>query len=445
MAELKLCNCQQTNPMNGARHIKIACFIFLFAWISFFPEPVQAQYWFYAKIFFGIFLLVLSLGKKFPRGFLSRQDLPLWLFLACVFSGTISALDKNLAFQTYLYILFTFAGLFYIGKNLCDSDQDRMAICIIICICGSLVALIGSMELYYGRNILYEQFISNPFYAKFIGPALPAGIERYERYTCRPMSTQSEPSILAAYLLFCLPFSLYLFRSQSLRLRLLGIFSSLFYILMIILSLSRIALLGLVASLLVYLWYNKQRKRIIAVFFCLAVLMLAGTYFQKSKLSRYGFSEMIYGKYDSLISEHRFTRVAMTARIIKEHPFFGLGFNHFRIRFNEYCDKEEKGNVPYEYMVPDNMYLAFLAETGIVGTAGFLIFIIFLLRRILKAFNRMVDGASRRFLSAASAALAGLLVHMAGYELFYWYNPYMLFCLTCGFIASVTQDKPLIK
>ncbi len=373
------------------------------------------------------------------------HDWPVWLFLICMFSGTVSALDRNLALQTYFYIILTFAALFYIGKGLCDSDQDRNTLCMVICICGSLIALIGSIELYYGRNILYERFINNPFYERFIGPSLPIGLERYERYTCRPMSTQLEPSIFAAYLLFCLPFSLYFFKNKSIYLRLLGILSSLLYIVMIILSLSRIALLGLIASLSVYLWYNKHKKIILVVLMCLILLMLAGSCCPNSKLSRFGVAEMVYGRYDSIISEHRSSRVIMTARIIKENPLFGIGFNHFRIRFNEYCNEKEKGNVPYEYMIPDNMYLTFLAETGIVGTAGFLIFIFLLFKQAIKAFKRLGDGSQRQFLLVVITALVGLLVNMAAYELFYWYNPYMLFCLACGLIASVIKDERLIN
>jgi O-antigen ligase len=135
----------------------------------------------------------------------------------------------------------------------------------------------------------------------------------------------------------------------------------------------------------------------------------------------------------------------MTARIIKENPLFGIGFNHFRIRFNEYCNEKEKGNVPYEYMIPDNMYLTFLAETGIVGTAGFLIFIFLLFKQAIKAFKRLGDGSQRQFLLVVITALVGLLVNMAAYELFYWYNPYMLFCLACGLIASVIKDERLIN
>ena len=131
---------------------------------------------------------------------------------------------------------------------------------------------------------------------------------------------------------------------------------------------------------------------------------------------------MIAGSYDSIISPYRLTRVKMTFKILKDHPLFGIGFNHFRIRFNEYCPPEDRGRELYEFMIPDNMYLTFLAETGLLGASGFLVFIFLLFKR---GFKRIIPISS----------LAGLLVNMGAYELFYWYNPYMFFCLLCGFVG----------
>ena len=44
--------------------------------------------------------------------------------------------------------------------------------------------------------------------------------------------------------------------------------------------------------------------------------------------------------------------------------------------------------------------------------------------------------SKKQILLVSMSALVGLLVSMGGYELFYWNNPYMLFCLLCGFITA---------
>ncbi|MEK6659739.1 MAG: hypothetical protein AABY36_08680, partial [Campylobacterota bacterium] len=90
-------------------------------------------------------------------------------------------LSKNLAFATYLYLVITLFFLFYIGKGLYIYGEDRDKVCLVICICSGLVAIIGTLELYFGKNILYENFIVNPYY------------ERYVRYYPRLMSTQFNP------------------------------------------------------------------------------------------------------------------------------------------------------------------------------------------------------------------------------------------------------------
>ncbi len=59
----------------------------------------------------------------------------------------------------------------------------------------------------------------------------------------------------------------------------------------------------------------------------------------------------------------------MTFNMLKDHPFFGVGFKNFRVKFNRYkIDKNE--NTPMEFRIPDNMYLTLLAETGVVGFSG---------------------------------------------------------------------------
>ena len=108
------------------------------------------------------------------------------------------------------------------------------------------------------------------------------------------------------------------------------------------------------------------------------------------------------------------------------------------MRFYEYY--AGTGRELYEFMIPDNMYLTFLAETGIIGTSGFLIFIFFLLKRGFKSFKESVDENKKEILLICLSALIGLLVNMGAYELFYWNNPYILFCLICGFIQGAIKN-----
>jgi len=121
----------------------------------------------------------------------------LWLFLICLLPNIFIATDENLALNTYLYLAITLIFLFYIGKVLYYSYQDINTVNIVICICSGFVVSLIIFELIFGFNPLYEHFIENPFY------------ERYILGRVRPMSTLFNPAPLASYLLLSLPFSIY--------------------------------------------------------------------------------------------------------------------------------------------------------------------------------------------------------------------------------------------
>jgi O-antigen ligase len=407
-------------------YLKTAFFIILFAWISFFPQPLQERYGIYVRVYLGVFLLILLMSKKYLRLSFSGRDWPLWLFLISMLSGMIFATDRNTAWAAYIYLSATFFTLFYIGKSLYHYEKDRFTLSLIICISGCLVAFIGLMELYFGKNIIYENLIFNPFY------------KRYIKLYPRPMSTQFNPAVLGSYLIGCLPFSLYFLKNRSLILRTLGIFASSSCILVILSTSSRGVFLGFISMLLFYFWMNK-RKKIVYLFLLLSVIFILTCSPNKdSGLNRFSLTRMIAGSYDSAVSGYRLDRINMTIKILRDYPFFGIGLNHFRIRFKDYKDYyDEKGAKEfYEFMIPDNMYLALLSEIGFIGALGFFIFLLYLFKNGLMQIGRIQDMDQRQMIIIPMSALVGLLVNMGAYDLFYWNNPFSLFCLICGFIQS---------
>jgi len=405
---------------------KIVPIIFLFAWISFFPEPVQGQYFVAVRGIMAVFLAFFLLGKNRKIHLFSIADWPLWLFLTSLSVNVFFAMNRDIAFNTYTYLVITFFLLFYIGKSIFNSSKDRMFIGMIICTCACVIVFIGFLELHFGKNILYEKFIDNPFY------------ERYIRCDVRMMSTQFNPSVLASFILGCLPFCFYLAGAKTFFPRKLGIISLILCVSGIILGFSRGVFLGLIAMSVFYLWNAGKRKWLIAMLLGF-ILFISFCSFQKNtNISRFGFHKMVYGYSDSIVSGYRLQRVEMALKMFKEQPFAGIGLNHFRLRFNEFCRAGDSGNEIYEFMIPDNMYLTFLAETGLIGTFGFLIFIFFLFKR---GFKKMKEAHDKQALLVPMSALAGLLANMGAYELFYWNNPYMLFCVICGFIYGAAMSE----
>jgi O-antigen ligase len=126
-------------------------------------------------------------------------------------------------------------------------------------------------------------------------------------------------------------------------------------------------------------------------------------------------------------------------RMAKDHPLSGVGFRHFRTRFDEYRIGNEE-DYGYEFEIPDNMYLSLLSETGMMGLSVFIVFIFYLFKNGFAALRgKRLGLKEKEFLLLCMSGVAALLVNMAAYDMFYWYNPFALFCVLCGAIAAFSS------
>ncbi len=393
-------------------------------WVSFFPEPVQIKYQAVIKLI--ILLLFFFLWFRANKSMVSRKNLPLLVFLFCLSGGVISAKDKLLAMETYSGIALPLFSLCLISAVIFSSEERFILAAKTICIFSMIVALWGIADLLLGKNILYERLIYNQYYDRYLACA----------YFRRPLSTQFNPAPLGTYLLACIPFGLFLAQQRKSFLRILGILSPGINITVLILTFSRAAFAGLIAAVLFFLWFKRKK---------LAALFIAGIFVLTVTISsfvgpgrgfdRFGVKGMIFGQdYTSPLSNYRMERVRMVSAMLKDYPLFGIGLNHIRTRFFDYFP--EKREVGYEWRIADNMYLTLLAETGIFGFTGFLIFILYLFREGIRSLHKLNQGVRKEMLMVGLSALLGLLVNMSGYELFYWHIPFYLFCLLCGLVIS---------
>ncbi len=409
---------------------KVGAIISLFGWISLFPQPIQADYHLAFKFFLIVFFIFLLIEKKDIKSIFSKKDWPLWLFLVSMLGGIIHADNKQLATRTYFDIALILFFVYYLARELFSSKKYAFIIIKTICIFSIVVALFGVFELVFRKNPIYEYLIYNPFYQRYINwPIIP-----------RLMSTQFHPPILGSYLLACLPFGILLAKQKNLISRRLGIVSVILGMIVIILTFSRGAFLGLIFFILFYFWKTKKITH-----FILFVLILTLVITLCSQITiryeedyipvpfRFGFKSLIYGSHASIFSEYRYQRLIMTLQMVRDYPFFGVGLMQFREKFDYYYTGPYK--VPYEFKIADNMYLTILAETGIIGFIGFCIFIFSLLKAGLKKLQIEQDKQRRNMTLVAMCGLIGLLVNMGGYELFYWHSPYILFCFLCGILA----------
>ena len=243
----------------------------------------------------------------------------------------------------------------------------------------------------------------------------------------RPNALTGDPNHLAIMLLLPLlvisPIYLRLERRHPLRLKLALLIA--FLLLVELATLSRSGLLGLIVGALVLLVPYRRLLRTWAaavplVLVAIPVLLEAYQrqhYFAtviRSRVSTSGKGTTAhFGVYDFIPD------------VLRMHPLFGLGYNNFSVYYEFVTGKSNWG--------PHSYYVSLMVEGGIVGTALFAAFLVYLLHRlgVARRIGRLLAAAgnpeARRVRPLAwgmTAALVGTLAANAFYltlSLFYFF------------------------
>jgi hypothetical protein len=127
-------------------------------------------------------------------------------------------------------------------------------------------------------------------------------------------------------------------------------------------------------------------------------------------------------------------------RMFEQHPILGVGPGNYRLVLRHFIECYS-GDVFYAH----NLYLEFLADTGIVGVVVFVGFVCFLLRLIWQ----MADGVTPAsgtgdesiWLASASGALFAFLLHgITDYFLAYT-GFYLLFWMNVAIVAALADER----
>jgi O-antigen ligase len=133
----------------------------------------------------------------------------------------------------------------------------------------------------------------------------------------------------------------------------------------------------------------------------LVALVLIGLPFEASIANR--FTSNDYGSAHS-----RIALAQMAKGMIRDHPIFGVGANNYALVLPRY-ETAQFGNA-WHYTVHDK-YLLVWAETGAIGLAAFLAFLLVTLKRgwsIVRTKDRLLGPIAL----GLSAGLCGQLAHM---------------------------------
>lgn len=411
-----------------ALRIILIFFIFLFlAWISLFDQTLQLKYKDITLLGLCIFC-VLSFMYKGQFKF-SKVDLALFVYLFIVTLTIPFSENKPAALYWYRLYILPIPLIYLAVRNL--GEKFILPIALGIFVCSSIIALFGLFEIIFRRNIIYEFWVENQYYHRFI------------QDTPRIMSTLMHPTVFGSYLLGCLPFSFFLVSKMRNPYKMFVKLSIPICVLGIIFSFSRGNLAGLIGLSVVYLYLTNRRRYIKYIFIGLTVLILLSS---TILLHDFQFLRLSLPEISSDWWKIHLEKSDITLKILKKYPLSGIGLNHYRLNFNEYSSEDYKrleekakkrGRDPFEWKIADNMYLSILAETGLLGFSTFMLFLFLLFKKSSVLLKLIKDTKEKEFLIACICGIVGLLVSMNTYDLLYWINPFLLFWFLAGIHSSV--------
>jgi O-antigen ligase len=400
----------------------IAGFIAVFGWISLFP---MYRSWAWRAAVFLPLLILLVVEKRSARFLWDGSNWPLWLMLAAFTAAMKNVVNPGEAWPRYFHLVFLLAASFAIGRGLFERPRLWEPLLLVMTALAGAVGLYALLEAATGLNPLYAFWTRSPFYGRY------AAVHT-------PLATQFHPAALATYLLLALPFAFHLSRQAEGRARRAGAWGSVIILVAFLVSLSRSSFLGLAAMTVFYHVIRGHYRRLLAAA-ALLLLFVTVASFMPPPLYRMGFKGILTYK-GGIFSEYRLERIGMGFAMLRDHPFCGVGVYHFKLLFPLYHPRPEAlADVPYELYTSDNMYPTLIGEMGLVGLAAFLALVGTLLWRGLRRYPRTPDARHQFLVLAAMCSLVGLCLSMAGYDLFYWPGPYLMFGLVCGILAGVVS------
>jgi len=259
----------------------------------------------------------------------------------------------------------------------------------------------------------------------------------------RMMSTQIHPAPLGTYFVAIFPLSIALFLKEKNRLlRSFAIFYIAIIFIGINLTFSRGAFLGAFVSILIMVIFLSKRKKEIFVLLSILIFAMIILISSSSYLSGY-FSFWRYsfgGLTLKIYYLRKIERFIMMLRMIKEHPFFGVGFGHFRVFFDSYTTNLASV-YSYDGKIADCMHITFLAETGLLGFGSFLIFVISLLKKVSISLKLTSSYEDKLFLLCFLSGFSAILAIFLTYDVLYWIAPSYLFWSYAGILSSFGRTK----
>ena len=340
----------------------------------------------------------------------------LCLFLVVYLAGYYS-LESGQAVQQYakgfikfgIHFLFLLLGVIYLSRH---SRRFYMRTLGFFAAGMVLNAAYGVLQLLAARS---GRNLDNTVISPITGGTSSInvyGIFEQTGFIYRPNALTGDPNHLGIMLMLPLliltPLYLRLERGHPWKLK-LGI-SLAFLLIVEVLTLSRSGIGGLILGTLLLAF--PYRRRILSKQVVIPIAVIALGFVALIATSPDYFLKVIGSRFETSgkSSSAHFSVYDFVPQILHSHPIFGLGLNNFAVYYQEVTGLANWG--------PHSYYVALIVETGLVGTALFAAFLIYLFvrtafaRRLGRELSGRGDPAGARVTPLAwgmTAALVGTL------------------------------------
>jgi O-antigen ligase len=394
----------------------------------------------YAHVGVSLLVGILWYAQRRKGVLEALRRLPLgWPVVAVFLTGIVSSLGAKQPLMSTAKVLYYFltGGLLYLVFVDLLYCRERVRFLLYLFLATAYVAsCYGLLEFVTGQNLLYNRFFSpeNEAYRRLIPDPW---------FGRRIVGTIGHPVILGSYLVLVFPISLSVALTARKRWQqavfLIGTLSVLGALLF---TFTRGAWLAGVVSIGIYLKLRGTKH--------LLVLPLAIAVFAVVVLSFSGIGEVVEERfkdaYDNYIlnftSTTRGAAYGYVAAISAKYPLMGLGTGMYRFKAYEL---RRTLDIPTPLGVldtPDNMYLMWLAENGVMGLIAAVYVLALLFRELWKAGRKEIDPARQDLAWGFIAAFAGLCVDMLTVDVLYFHVTRTIFWIVMGIAVVLVIPKP---
>lgn len=321
-------------------------------------------------------------GSRLKKGVLLLAGVAVISLLVSSQHANVNAYRSLVRLLSYLAVFFAISGWV----------EDRRQVTTIVKVI--LVSTIGVAL--FGFYQVYERAYTDLYFRLY-----PLQEDALEPWTGRITSFLFHFNFLAGYLNLVLPFSIACMtfaRTRGLRILALTCHSAAGAALYF--TGSRGGLIAYSGMLLISIWFLKP-KRVAVLRVFLSLVLAAGLVL--SLQERGGAARL--QELDEFTQQTRLALWGTAGLMFLGHPVLGVGFGNYRSLYNDYLP-----GVRPDELDAHNLYLQFLAETGVIGFGVFCVLMVAFARMALKL-ARQSDPFYRLVGIGVGGALAATLIH----------------------------------